>query len=160
MKNVNMGRGVHTTYIPPPSHITPLHLNPFLRSHIPLHVTPHPLSHPSSHVTPLHSSLLTHHIPPQVDKAKMKQGSRVSLDMTTLTIMHQLPREVDPLVYSMSIEDPGNVGFSSVGGLSEQIRELREVRVWPLYLSHVPTLPPGFILRCVKVQMYPLPSPP
>ena len=63
----------------------------------------------------------------QVDKVKMKQGSRVSLDMTTLTIMRQLPREVDPLVYNMSIEDPGDVGYSSVGGLSEQIRELREV---------------------------------
>ena len=63
----------------------------------------------------------------QVDKVKMKQGSRVSLDMTTLTIMRQLPREVDPLVYNMSIEDPGDVGYSSVGGLSEQIRELRKV---------------------------------
>ena len=40
-----------------------------------------------------------------------------------------LPREVDPLVYNMSHEDPGNVSFSTIGGLSEQIRELREVRV-------------------------------
>ena len=51
----------------------------------------------------------------------------MSLDMTTLTIMRQLPREVDPLVFNMSSEDPGNVDYSSVGGLSEQIRELREV---------------------------------
>ena len=58
--------------------------------------------------------------------------------MTTLTIMRQLPREVDPLVYSMSIEDPGDVSYSSVGGLSEQIRELREVRVCPLYLVTPP----------------------
>ena len=57
----------------------------------------------------------------------MKQGSRVALDMTTLTIMRQLPREVDPLVYNMTAEDPGEVSYSSVGGLSEQIRELREV---------------------------------
>ena len=47
--------------------------------------------------------------------------------MTTLTIMRQLSREVDPLVFSMSIEDPGDVSYSSVGGLGEQIRELREV---------------------------------
>ena len=100
----------------------------------------HHLSHPFTltHHTPLLTSLLTHHTPPQVDKAKMKQGSRVSLDMTTLTIMRQLPREVDPLVYSMSIEDPGDVSYSSVGGLSEQIRELREVRVCPLYLVTPP----------------------
>lgn len=39
-----------------------------------------------------------------------------------------LPREVDPLVYNMSHEDPGNVSYSEIGGLSEQIRELREVQ--------------------------------
>lgn len=38
-----------------------------------------------------------------------------------------LPREVDPLVYNMSHEDPGDVSYSEIGGLSEQIRELREV---------------------------------
>lgn len=63
---------------------------------------------------------------------KLKQGTRVSLDMTTLTIMRILPREVDPLVYNMSTEDPGNVSFAGIGGLSEQIRELREVIELPL----------------------------
>jgi ATP-dependent 26S proteasome regulatory subunit len=38
-----------------------------------------------------------------------------------------LPREVDPLVYNMSHEDPGSVSYSEIGGLAEQIRELREV---------------------------------
>ena len=38
-----------------------------------------------------------------------------------------LPREVDPLVYNMSIEDPGDVSYNQIGGLGEQIRELREV---------------------------------
>lgn len=47
--------------------------------------------------------------------------------MTTLTIMRMLPREVDPLVFNMSLEDPGQVSFSGIGGLAEQIRELREV---------------------------------
>ncbi|XP_064394555.1 26S proteasome regulatory subunit 10B-like [Halichondria panicea] len=67
-----------------------------------------------------------------IDKSKLKQGSRVALDMTTLTIMRQLPREVDPLVFNMSMEDPGDVSYSSVGGLPEQIRELREVIELPL----------------------------
>lgn len=51
----------------------------------------------------------------------------MSLDMTTLTIMRILPREVDPLVYKMSLEDPGGASFAGIGGLSEQVRELREV---------------------------------
>lgn len=57
---------------------------------------------------------------------------RVSLDMTTLTIMRILPREVDPVVFHMLAEDPGNISYSEVGGLSEQIRELREVIELPL----------------------------
>jgi 26S proteasome regulatory subunit T4 len=68
----------------------------------------------------------------QVDKDKLIAGVRVSLDMTTLTIMRILPREVDPLVYNMSTEDPGNVSFAGIGGLSDQIRELREVIELPL----------------------------
>jgi len=68
----------------------------------------------------------------KVNKEKLKQGTRVALDMTTLTIMRMLPREVDPLVYNMSLEDPGKVNFAGIGGLSEQIRELREVIELPL----------------------------
>ena len=68
----------------------------------------------------------------KVDKAKLKQSTRVALDMTTLTIMRMLPREVDPLVYNMSLEDPGQVSFAGIGGLNEQIRELREVIELPL----------------------------
>lgn len=46
--------------------------------------------------------------------------------------MRMLPREVDPLVYNMSLEDPGQVSFAGIGGLNEQIRELREVIELPL----------------------------
>lgn len=52
--------------------------------------------------------------------------------MTTLTIMRILPREVDPLVYKMSLEDPGGASFAGIGGLGEQVRELREVIELPL----------------------------
>merc|ERR1712038_1154962 len=68
----------------------------------------------------------------QLDKSKLKPSTRVALDMTTLTIMRYLPREVDPLVYNMSHEDPGDVTYAGIGGLSEQIRELREVIELPL----------------------------
>ena len=42
-------------------------------------------------------------------------------------MLRHLPREVDPLVYNMSVEDPGSINYSQIGGLGEQIRELREV---------------------------------
>ena len=65
---------------------------------------------------------------PTLPVAKLKTGTRVSLDMTTLTIIRiSLPREVDPLVYKMSLEDPGGTSFTGIGGLGEQVRELRKV---------------------------------
>ncbi|KAK9840986.1 hypothetical protein WJX81_004031 [Elliptochloris bilobata] len=68
----------------------------------------------------------------KVDKSKLISGTRVALDMTTLTIMRFLPREVDPVVFNMLEEDPGKVDYSMIGGLSEQIRELRESIELPL----------------------------
>ena len=74
----------------------------------------------------------------RLNKGKLKPGTRVALDMTTLTIMRILPREVDPTVFHMqSSEDEGKEGggkvsFSDIGGLNEQIRELREVIELPL----------------------------
>lgn len=65
-------------------------------------------------------------------KSELKPGTRVALDMTTFTIMRSLPREVDPLVYNMSHEEPGKVEYGTIGGLNTQIRELREVIELPL----------------------------
>ena len=68
----------------------------------------------------------------KVNKAAMTAGTRVALDMTTLTIMRTLPREVDPVVFNMLNESPGSISYSDIGGLNEQIRELREVIELPL----------------------------
>jgi len=70
----------------------------------------------------------------------LKPGTRVALDMTTLTIMRILPREVDPTVFHMQATEEeggsssggGKVSFAEIGGLNEQIRELREVIELPL----------------------------
>merc|ERR1712136_506566 len=43
-----------------------------------------------------------------------------------------LPREVDPMVFNMLHEDPGKVSYGEVGGLTEQIRQMREVIELPL----------------------------
>ena len=69
---------------------------------------------------------------PKIDKNKLKPGVRITLDMTTYTIMKILPREVDPSVHNMLAEDPGNVKYSDVGGLTSQIRDIRETIELPL----------------------------
>ncbi|KAL7575993.1 hypothetical protein ACA910_000781 [Epithemia clementina (nom. ined.)] len=69
----------------------------------------------------------------RLNQDKLKPGTRVALDMTTLTIMRVLPREVDPTVFHMQAsEEDGGVSFADIGGLNEQIRELREVIELPL----------------------------
>jgi 26S proteasome regulatory subunit T4 len=68
----------------------------------------------------------------KLDMDTLTPGVRVTLDMTTHTIMRKLPREVDPSVYNMLNEDPGKVTWASIGGLNEQIRELRETIELPL----------------------------
>jgi 26S proteasome regulatory subunit T4 len=68
----------------------------------------------------------------KLDKSKLKHGTRVALDMTTLTIMRPMPREVDPTVFNMLHEDSSKIDFSEIGGLTEQVRELREVIELPL----------------------------
>ncbi|XDT47513.1 Proteasomal ATPase OB C-terminal domain [Nakaseomyces glabratus] len=67
-----------------------------------------------------------------VDRSKLKKGVRVTLDITTLTIMRILPRETDPLVYNMTSFEQGEISFEGIGGLTDQIRELREVIELPL----------------------------
>ncbi len=68
----------------------------------------------------------------KLDKSTLKSGTRVALDMSTLTIMRPMPREVDPTVFNMLHEDSKSIDFSEIGGLSDQIRELREVIELPL----------------------------
>lgn len=68
----------------------------------------------------------------KVKREDLKVGTRVTLDMNTQTIMRILPREVDPTVFNMISGDDTNVSYSTIGGLAEQIRELRETIELPL----------------------------
>jgi 26S proteasome regulatory subunit T4 len=72
------------------------------------------------------------HCKKSIDKTRLKVGTRVALDFTTLTIMRILPHEIDPQVYNMMNENPGDVPYSSVGGLADQIRDLRETIELPI----------------------------
>ena len=46
--------------------------------------------------------------------------------------MKVLKRQVDPLVYKMLTEDPGQVSFEEIGGLTEQMKLLRETVELPI----------------------------
>ena len=68
-----------------------------------------------------------------IDQRLLTVGSRVALDITTLTIMRLLPREVDPLVFHMKLNtEEVSLSFQQIGGLREQVTQLREVIELPL----------------------------
>jgi len=68
----------------------------------------------------------------KLDKNKLVTGARISIEVNSYTIMRILPREVDASVYKMLSEDPGKVDYTSIGGLGEQLREIRETIELPL----------------------------
>ena len=68
----------------------------------------------------------------KLDKKLLTQGTRVALDMTTLTVMRPMPREVDPTIFNMLHEEGNKIDFNEIGGLTDQIREMREVIELPL----------------------------
>lgn len=80
------------------------------------------------------------HITPSLAMTDLKRGMRVSMDHTTHTVMRTLPRQTDEQVYAMMQEDPGEVTFQSIGGLGQQIREIREV-------TELPLINPGLFVR-------------
>ncbi|MCC6035184.1 MAG: proteasome-activating nucleotidase [Desulfurococcaceae archaeon] len=67
-----------------------------------------------------------------VDISRLRPGSRVALNQRGSSIVEVLPDRVDPLVQLMEIVEKPSVYYSDIGGLSEQIQELREVVELPL----------------------------
>jgi len=67
-----------------------------------------------------------------IDDNEIKPGARVGLNQRTLNVMDVLPSEKDPLVKGMEIEESPEVTYDDVGGLENQIREIRETVELPL----------------------------
>ena len=67
-----------------------------------------------------------------VEHSKMTIGSRVALNKQTLAVMGVLPASVDPIVSASEIVDKPTITYEDVGGLSDQIRDIREAVEYPL----------------------------
>ncbi len=59
-------------------------------------------------------------------------GARVALNQQSLAVVSVLPSAKDPLVYSMEVIESPDVDYSMIGGLQDQIEEIREVVELPL----------------------------
>ncbi|BFI75302.1 proteasome-activating nucleotidase [Sulfurisphaera ohwakuensis] len=67
-----------------------------------------------------------------VDVKKLKPGSLVALTQRGSTIVEVLPEREDVYVKSFEVIEKPNVHYSDIGGLNEQINEIREVIELPL----------------------------
>ena len=72
-----------------------------------------------------------------VEHSKITVGSRVALNKQTLAVMGVLPASLDPLVTASEIVDKPSITYSDIGGLTDQIREIREAVEYPLLRSEL-----------------------
>ncbi len=68
------------------------------------------------------------HIP----REKLTVGARVALNKATLSVISVIPEAYDPTVVASEISEKPNVTYSDIGGLEEQIKEIREMVELPL----------------------------
>jgi 26S proteasome subunit P45 family len=71
---------------------------------------------------------VSEYIPPE----ELIPGSRVSLNKQTLAVMSVLPAPLDPVVTGAEIIDKPDVTYDDIGGLAQQMLELREAVEDPL----------------------------
>ncbi len=67
-----------------------------------------------------------------VDRSKLVPGAIVALNQRGSAIVEVLPSHVDPLIKGMEVIERPETTYDDIGGLSEQIRELREAIELPL----------------------------
>ena len=67
-----------------------------------------------------------------IDRSKLIPGALVALNQRASAIVEVLPERSDPYVSAMEVIERPNVTYNDIGGLDEQIREIREVVELPL----------------------------
>ena len=71
-------------------------------------------------------------VSPSLPKESIIAGSRVALNQRSMSIVEILPPVMDPMVSGMEVEESPQVTYQDIGGLSDQIKEIREIVELPL----------------------------
>lgn len=67
-----------------------------------------------------------------IDVATLKPGTRVALKSDSYRLFKVLPSKVDPLVSLMMVEKVPDANYDMIGGLENQIKEIKEVIELPI----------------------------
>ncbi|HNX17365.1 MAG TPA: proteasome-activating nucleotidase [Methanoregula sp.] len=69
---------------------------------------------------------------PSINPEDLKAGTRCTLNQQSLAIVELLPSSFDSQVYGMELVDSPTESYSDIGGLKDQINEIREAVELPL----------------------------
>jgi proteasome regulatory subunit len=67
-----------------------------------------------------------------IDKKNLVAGARVAMNQQSLAIVEVLPIEKDPAILAMEIDEKPRESYEDIGGLADQIEEIRETIELPL----------------------------
>jgi proteasome regulatory subunit len=83
---------------------------------------------------------------------QLESGAKVALNQRTLAVVDVLPISIDPFVQAMNVEESPDVTYDDIGGLVDQIAEIRETVELPLLhpelFEKVGIEPPKGVLLC------------
>ncbi len=90
--------------------------------------------------------------PESIIGSQLESGAKVALNQRTLAVVDVLPISIDPFVQAMNVEESPDVTYDDIGGLEEQIEEIRETVELPLLhpelFEKVGIEPPKGVLLC------------
>ncbi len=90
--------------------------------------------------------------PESIIGSKLESGAKVALNQRTLAVVDILPISIDPFVQAMNVEESPDVTYDDIGGLEDQIAEIRETVELPLLhpelFKKVGIEPPKGVLLC------------
>jgi proteasome regulatory subunit len=72
------------------------------------------------------------HVANFVDKSKLQVGTRVSLNRDSLSVIGLLHSSKDPIITEAEVIEKPQIKYADIGGLEEQINEIKEVVELPL----------------------------
>jgi proteasome regulatory subunit len=72
------------------------------------------------------------HVASSVPIEKLQPGAMVALNQRSFAITQELPPSRDPMIRAMEIEEAPEVSYVDIGGLKQQLQEIRETVELPL----------------------------
>jgi proteasome regulatory subunit len=77
------------------------------------------------------------HVSSSIVKEKIQPGMRVALNQRSFAVTQELPPSRDPMIRAMEIEEAPEVSYADIGGLSDQLLEIKETVELPLVKPHL-----------------------